>query len=53
MLYFRDSTPVDRFMGFYDREGVREKLVWLLNRSSVLGEDDRKATTVKLKVRDY
>ena len=38
-----------RFMGIYDREGVREKLVWLLNRLSVLlAEDGRKATTVNM-----
>ena len=42
------------FMRIYDREGVREKLVWLLNRLSVLlCEDGRKATTVKVTVRDY
>ena len=33
----------DRFIGIYDREGVRKKLVWLLYRLSVfLGEDGRK-----------
>ena len=42
------------FMRIYDREGVMEKLVWLLNKLIVLlGEDGRKATTVKVTGRDY
>jgi len=66
LAWGRDHTPVkmsgkvgiigleDRFMGIYDKEGVREKLVWLLNRLGVLlGEDGRKATTLKVTVRDY
>jgi len=66
LAWGRDDAPVkmsgkvgvigleDRFMGIYDKEGIRDKLVWLLNRLSVLlGEDGRKATTVKVTVRDY
>jgi len=66
LAWGRDHTPVkmsgkvgvigleDRFIGIYDRDGVREKLMWLLNRLAVLlGEDGRKATTLKVTVRDY
>jgi hypothetical protein len=54
----RDDVPVKMNLeswGHWDlsgREGVREKLVWLMNRLSVMrGEDGRKATTVKVTVR--
>ena len=44
----------DRFMGIYDKDGVREKLVWLVDRlEQLIIEDGRQATTFKVTVRDY
>jgi len=43
----------DRFMGIKDREGVREKLAWLINRlAGLVAEDGRKPSTMKVTMRD-
>ena len=44
----------DRFMGIHDRQGVRDKLVWLVDRlEQLVIEDGRKATTFRVTIRDY
>ena len=44
----------DRFMGIHERQGVRDKLVWLVDRiEQLVIEDGRKATTFKVTIRDY
>jgi len=66
LAWGRDDTPVkmsgrvgiigleDRFMGIYDKDGVKEKLLWLFKRlAELLAEDGRQATTLKVTVRDY
>ena len=43
----------DRFKGIQDKAGVREKVVWLLGRlGTLLAEDGRQATTLKVTMRD-
>ena len=44
----------DRFMGIHDRQGVRDKLVWLVDRlEQLVIEDGRRATIFRVTIRDY
>ena len=44
----------DRFMGIHDRQGLRDKLVWLVDRlEQLVIEDGRKASTFRVTIRDY
>ena len=41
-------------MAVQDREGVREKIVWLLGRlGKLMAEDGRQVTTLKVTLRDF
>ena len=44
----------DRFKGIQDKAGVKQKIVWLLGRlETLLAEDGRQPTTMKVTLRDY